>query len=282
MADDQLIVAAKRLGTDLRDLKSLLRKSYRNPTRQVISSDIRETASTLAETWIRDFAQRQEIACCVAAKYLADLNVHFQRILVFTEKATVRSKYDQEIGFILKDYTASFVVPLMQDGARIAPDADAADAAVKPTAVGQIDAEGFRPTAFIGHSFAVKDVLLVEMVTATLGAIGVKVVTGHKPRADRISAKVKDLIDGQHMFVGIFTRGDRLVGKKEWSTSAWVIDEKAYASASKKLILLKEAGVESIGGIQGDYEYIEFDRNKFDLAILSLLQLFKLSASGLH
>ena len=93
---------------------------------------------------------------------------------------------------------------------------------------------------------------------------------------------MKALIDGQHLFVGIFTRRDKLVGKKEWSTSAWIIDEKAYASRSKKLILLKEAGVESIGGIQGDHEYIEFSRENFGEALTSLLQLFDVTVNGLR
>jgi hypothetical protein len=55
-------------------------------------------------------------------------------------------------------------------------------------------------------------------------------------------------------------------------------DEKAYASR-KKLILLVE-GVESIGGIQGDHEYIEFNRDKLAQAIIALLQLFQRKQAG--
>jgi hypothetical protein len=277
MADEQLIVTSKRLGADLRDLRSLLHKTYRGASRQVTSTDLREKASSLAEAWISDLSQRAEMAC-VSAKYLADLNVHFQRILLFTERATVRSRYDQEIGIILKDYTANLVVPLMQNATRMIPHG----AGSRFVAGGQIGAEGFRPTAFLGHSFSLKDEPIVYAVTAALEAIGIKVVTGRKPKANRISDKVKQLIDEQHFFVGVFTRRDKLVGKNEWNTSTWVIDEKAYASNSKKLILLKEDGVESIGGIQGDYEFIEFARERFELAVISLLQLFMLTAGGLH
>jgi len=71
------------------------------------------------------------------------------------------------------------------------------------------------------------------------------------------------------------------VGKKKWSTSTWVIDEKAYASR-KKLVLLVEEGVESIGGIQGDAEYIEFTREKLAQAVVKLLQLFRLETGGLR
>src|ERR1035441_8937705 len=119
MADEQLIVATKRLGTDLRDFKSLLHKSYHGPSQQVTSAELRGKASALAETWLADLSQRPEMATSVSAKYLADLNVHFQRILVCTERASVRRRYDQEISLVLKDYTTSLVVPLMQGAGRV-------------------------------------------------------------------------------------------------------------------------------------------------------------------
>ncbi|MGA2905541.1 MAG: hypothetical protein ABSD98_17075 [Candidatus Korobacteraceae bacterium] len=280
MAHDQIIVECKRFGTDLRDFKALMRKTYPQPGQQVSSVDLKQKAATLAEVWIGDLSQRPEIATCVTTKFLADLSVHFQRILLFAEKATIRRRYDEELGSVLKDYTANLVVPLMQGGGRA--NADASKAVGNLPAANQVDAEGFQATAFVGHSFAAKDAEVANAVTKALEAIGVRTVTGEKPKADRISDKVKQLIDGQHIFVGIFTRRDRLVGKKEWSTSAWVIDEKAYASRTKKLILLKENGVESIGGIQGDYEFIEFDRDKLAHAIVGVLQLFKLTVEGLR
>jgi hypothetical protein len=277
MANDQLIVSTKRLGTDLRELKTLLRKSYSRPSQQVTSVELKQKAAGLAESWLADLSQRRELAACVSSKYLSDLNVHFQRILVCTERASVRSRYDQEIVAILKDYTPSLVVPLMQAVGKVQPDGSTVNE--KPR---DLDAEGFRPAAFVGHSFAPEDAEIVRSVTEALEAIGIEVVTGKKPKADRISDKVKALLEGQHIFVGIFTRRDKLVGKNEWNTSTWVIDEKAYVSKTKRLILLKEAGVGSIGGIQGDHEFIEFSRDRLADAIISLLQLFKLSVDGLR
>src|SRR5262249_11044752 len=93
----------------------------------------------------------------------------------------------------------------------------------------------------------------------------------------------KKLIEANHIFVGIFTRRDKLVGKKKWNTSAWVIEEKTYASArDKKLILLRETDLDSIGGLHGDYEYIEFSRETLDAAIVSLLQLFIISTNSIR
>jgi len=39
--------------------------------------------------------------------------------------------------------------------------------------------------------------------------------------------------------------------------------------------LIKEEGVQSIGGLQGDYEYIEFHRDKLENLVLALLETFK-------
>ena len=58
----------------------------------------------------------------------------------------------------------------------------------------------------------------------------------------------------QLLMAGLIARPRRV----EWTTTAWVVDEKAYAvGKGKKLIVLKEEGVGSIGGIQGDYEFID-------------------------
>jgi hypothetical protein len=275
MVDEHLLLAARRLGSDLRDLKTSLRKNYPKPAQQVTSQKIRDQASGLAESWLANLSQRPDLASNVSPEYLGDLNVHFQRILVATEKATIRKRYDYEIDAVLENYTPDLVVPLMQANGR--------PSQAKTVAAGTSAAEIFRPTAFVGHSFNEADLPFVRAVTETLQALGIAVMTGEKPKADRISEKVKRMIDGQHIFVGIFTRRDKLEGKNAWTTSAWVLDEKAYAyGKGRKLILLKEADVESIGGIQGDYEFLPFSRENFHEVIVKLIQLFSLSVRGLQ
>jgi hypothetical protein len=107
-------------------------------------------------------------------------------------------------------------------------------------------------------------------------SLGLTVTTGEKPRAAAISKKVKTRIESCDVFVGIFTRRDKLEGKDEWATSAWVIDEKAYALAgNRKLVLLCEKGVTSIGGLQGDYEYHVFDRLKLEELMVTLVEVFR-------
>jgi hypothetical protein len=55
----------------------------------------------------------------------------------------------------------------------------------------------------------------------------------------------------------------------------WVVDEKAYAfSKEKRLVLIKEVGVQSSGGLQGDWEYLEFERDQMAELLIKLVQLF--------
>lgn len=87
---------------------------------------------------------------------------------------------------------------------------------------------------------------------------------------------MRERIETASLFLGIFTRRDRIKGRREWTTSSWVIDEKAYALAKgKKLILVRESGIQSIGGIHGDYEYIEFVREDLVDLVIKLLQTFR-------
>jgi hypothetical protein len=215
-------------------------------------------------------------------RYLGDINVRFQRLLTFSEHSTKRSRYDTEINGILNGFTGDFIIPLKQ-------------ARVNGTGVGiagllpivtepkQLQAvEVFQATAFIAQSFAPDDKVINDCVAGVLETIGFKVVTGEKPKADRVSEKIKKRIDAQYLFVGIFARRDKIAKKPEWTTSAWVIDEKAYATGKgKKLILLKEDGVSSIGGLQGDYEYLPFSRDNLQGLVLKLLQMFHLKLHGL-
>ena len=99
----------------------------------------------------------------------------------------------------------------------------------------------FDGKAFVGHSFLPNDKRVADCVIQSLTGIGVSAVTGEKPKAERISEKVKKLIEEQQLFVGVFTRRDKIARKKEWTTTPWVVDEKAYAvGKGKKLILVKD------------------------------------------
>ncbi len=283
MIDDLLIVTIERLRDDLAVLKTTLRERYPDIQRQVTAEDIKSEAARLAETWMVEVAQREEVTENIFSQYRADLNVHFQRLLTFSEHSSKRVRYQSEINAILKNYTAQFVIPLKQlrrgqpSGLPVPSPAEGKVRRLPSTQ------SRFRPTAFLGQSFSGADQAVNDCVRGSLESLGIAVVTGEKPKADRISSKIKERIERQHLFVGVFTRRDKIQGKDEWTTSAWVIDEKAYATGrEKKLILFKEEGVGSIGGIQGDYEYVEFSRGNLEKIPLSLIELFQVNVTGLR
>lgn len=285
MINDQLVLTVERVRDDLVELRKSLRRRYSEPERQVTADDLRKNAARAAETWMVELGAREDIRSEVPSDYLADLNVQFQRLLTFSEHASQRKQYDTAIDAILKRFSLDLVIPLK----RVRGGTTSSSAIVTPEAKRHIDSgppgllDGvFGGKAFVGHSFLPSDKRVAECVIQILTAIGVTIVTGEKPRADRISEKVKKLIDEQRLFVGVFTRRDKIARKKEWTTTTWVIDEKAYAvGKGKKLILIKEEGVGSIGGIQGDYEFIEFSRDRLEELPVKLVQVFDVTATGL-
>jgi hypothetical protein len=270
MVDDKIVLIAERLRDDLSQLKLDLKHRYPNKNRQVTADELRMKAARLAETWMINLAEHPEVTYHIDRDYLANLNIHFQRSLVLCEKSSKRIKYDTEINDILQRFTLDFIIPLKRlrsnGGILIASNNFA---------------KAFEKTIFVGHSFSPSDQIIIDPILNFLRGLGFVVVTGEKPKADRISEKIKTLIDRQYCFLGIFTCRDKIARRQEWTTSSWVLDEKAFAvGKGKKLVLLKEIGVGSIGGIQGDYEYIEFDRQKLELLFISILEIFDISVAG--
>jgi hypothetical protein len=264
---EQLILTIERLLVDLAELAKELRSRFKSADRPVRGGPVSERAAELAEIWMVQVAPNGDVRSAIEDDYLADLTVHFQRLLTASEKATSRGFYEKEIRAILKNSRLRLVIPLKQMRGESRP--------------ASLPSE-FAPTAFVAHSFSDEDMPVVASVIGLLEALGIQVVTGERPRASSVSEKVKVRIEAQHIFVGIFTRRDKLSGKTEWVTSPWLIDEKAYAvGQGKSLILLRERGVSSLGGIQGDYEYIEFSRADLESLMIQLLQLFELRVAGL-
>ena len=154
--------------------------------------------------------------------------------------------------------------------------AAAGDAHGVPEASTPVQVEGrilFERSAFVAHSFDEQDLHVVEFCKSLLGEMGFRCSSGERPETGLVSEKVKKRILDAEVFIGIFTRRDKVEGKEAWNTAAWLIDEKSFAAANgKQLLLLKETGVISIGGLQGDHEYVEFDREALDVTAVKLIQ----------
>jgi hypothetical protein len=272
MVEEEIILAAERLRDDLGDFRKRLRERYPKASQQVVADDVRAEGARLAEGWLVGITSDQEAAAALGSGITADLSVHFQRILTYTEHATTRSRYDTEIKAILNDYALSVVVALKRQRGK--PALRRVEVATENSPI---------LSAFVGQSFSECDASVNECVVEALKALGIETVTGERPRASSISEKVKRLIDAQDVFVGVFTCRDKIARRREWTTSAWVIDEKAYAvGRQKKLILLRERGEVSIGGIQGDYEFVEFSRDRLDKLAVQLIRMFEITNRGLR
>jgi hypothetical protein len=265
--DDALVLRIERLRDSVEDLRSDIRSRYKAKQRQVTAQVVKDAAAQIGERWLVEIASRDDVRSVLGQETLANLNIDFQRLITHAEQATLRSRYETTIAGILRDFRTRVVVPLKQ--AR-----HAAVGGAPPTALKAVGAHV--PTVFIGQSFTNEDAALNSTVGKLLEAYGLRAVTGERPKADSVSKKVRERIEAAEYFLGIFTRRERLRGRREWTTSAWVIDEKAYALANrKKLILLRETGVQSIGGIQGDYEYIEFTRDDLPDMLVKLVAILR-------
>jgi hypothetical protein len=267
--DDALVLRVERLRDEADQLRSDLRHRYSGPTRPVLANDLRDLAATIGERWVVEIAPREDVRQVVGEDVVGDLSIEFQRLITYSEQASQRGRYEASIRSILRDFRTRVVVPLKK--------ARYKGVAAITTATTLATAHTPQPTSvFLAQSFSTDDAAVNSAVGRFVEAWGFTVVTGEKPKADSVSKKVRDRIEAASLFLGIFTRRDRIIRRREWTTSSWVIDEKAYALAKgKKLILLRESGVQSIGGIQGDYEYIEFVREDLADLLVKLLQIFR-------
>ena len=274
MIDDSIILRIERIRDDVESLSGDIRRRYKQKDKPVVAAALKAKAARIGEIWMVEVVPREDVRAALPDGVFADLLVEFQRLVTYAQQQVQRRKYDQATRNILRDFVLNVVVPLKQG--RVEVDGRSAGLGRSESQLPAADA------AFVGHSFSKDDRHVVNAVTELLRTVGVPVVTGEKPRANRISDKIKKRIESCPIFIGLFTRQDRISRTKEWMASPWIIDEKAYAVAKgKKLVLLKEHGVSNIGGIQGDYEYIEFERDKLVDLVMDLLKLFDLSVKRL-
>ena len=166
--------------------------------------------------------------------------------------------------------------------------------------------------AFVGHSFDDKDSPLIEKIISFLNKRGILCESGEKAENKSVSEKVKERIDRNDIFIGIFTidkgikqlpsnpntiqsssrfkwfkrkKGALAINKVVpiFTTSNWVIQESGYAIAKKKkedIIMMVEYGVHKFPELQGDKEIVLFDRNSLDSALLKLSEFIQGSNVG--
>jgi len=156
--------------------------------------------------------------------------------------------------------------------------------------------------AFVGHSFSEDDAALVATFLSyfdDISKMGIGFSWEHARAAQptEISGKVMELLKGKDALIAICTKHERTIAQAdlevlmtskkkwtskephfEWKASDWVIQEIGLAKGmGLKIMLLKESGIRSPGGIQADLEYIEFDRDRPEKAFPRILQMLNSS-----
>ncbi len=154
--------------------------------------------------------------------------------------------------------------------------------------------------AFVGHSFAPEDHEVVEVFLKYLNqvkgmGIGFTWESAELAEPKDLADKVKRLIQDKNLFIGICTTKEAAIepahlckvmfnrkvlkaNEEHFSlkTSDWIIQEIGLAiGRGMDLILLVESGLRQPGGLQGNLEYISFERSLPEKSFGKLLEMIR-------
>lgn len=150
--------------------------------------------------------------------------------------------------------------------------------------------------AFVGHSFTEDDAIVVRKFLKYLNQVSAlhpnfSWVHAESAEPRVIDAKVLGLFDSKNLFIAICTKKERVIAhaalknslikrlsaKEEdfgWKTSDWIIQEIGLAiGRGLNVILLVEQGLRSPGGLQGNLERIEFERDAPEKVFGKLIEM---------
>jgi tetratricopeptide (TPR) repeat protein len=152
--------------------------------------------------------------------------------------------------------------------------------------------------AFVGHSFTEADSDVVAKFLKYFDQISnsnPNFSWDHAEAAEPklLAEKVISLIDGKNLFLGICTRKEYVIDPSQiknallsknhasapnsafyFKTSDWIIQEIGLAiGKGLEIVLLLENGVRRPGGLQGDLEYISFDRGSPEKCFGKILEM---------
>lgn len=154
--------------------------------------------------------------------------------------------------------------------------------------------------AFVGHSFLESDDQIVQKFLAYFDQVkgivpGFSWENAKQAEPDDLLAKVRRLFKDKNLFIGICTsnevaipndaletpwwpRGRYVVAKSSVKpkTSDWIIQEIGFALARDlTIILFVEEGLRTPGGMQGNLNYISFNRSNAESCFGQFLEMIK-------
>lgn len=158
--------------------------------------------------------------------------------------------------------------------------------------------------AFVGHSFSESDEEVVSKFITFFDHVkdmNIGFTWDHAKLAESksLSDKVKEKMEGKNYFIGICTAKERTIepsylrrgiftkkilqgneDKFEWKTSDWILQEIGFAVAREMgLMILLEEGLRKPGELQGDWEYIIFNRGEVEKSFNKILETLRSSIS---
>lgn len=128
---------------------------------------------------------------------------------------------------------------------------------------------------FLSFSYKEEDTELVSGLKRHLERSRYSVVTGEQNPLGSVSKSILKKIASCGMFIAVMTRRDRKENGM-YTTSSWLLEEKGAALAlGKKCLMLIEDEVDlsDIGGLQGDDQRLQFNRNNFASRVLDALEM---------
>ncbi|MCX5720682.1 MAG: hypothetical protein NT179_01455 [Nitrospirae bacterium] len=154
--------------------------------------------------------------------------------------------------------------------------------------------------AFVGHSFTADDEAVVRTFLKYFDQveelnIGFSWEHAESAEAKELAEKVLKLMEGKNLFIGICTKKEATIllgnlsraklnksilkgreGDFLWKTSDWIIQEIGLAvGKGMDLILLVETGIRQPGGLQGNKEYVSFDRQAPEKSFGKILEMIQ-------
>lgn len=127
-------------------------------------------------------------------------------------------------------------------------------------------------TVFLSYRFAEQE--YVKGLSELLTENGFEIVTGAAANT-YISQAILQRIEDCEYFVCLMTRAAPKADGT-YATSPWLLEEKGAALAyGKPIVLMIESGVTDVGGLQGDWQRIEFGEKGFINAALQAVKQLK-------
>lgn len=125
---------------------------------------------------------------------------------------------------------------------------------------------------FVAYGYNERDQWIEELVFPIIKAFGAEIETGEETYDGSISEVVKRRIQYSDALMAFTTKREPQ-NPASVATHQWVKDELAVAVAhGKKIVEVREKGVDSQGGITSGYQRIEYDETKRDKCLVEIVK----------